>query len=262
MTAALDKTAPAARATTEDAFLDGRVMAHQPQTGYRAGLDAVFLAASIDARAGECALELGVGAGIASLCLLKRVSGMTVSGIEVQRELCGLARENAEHNGLSGRLNVIEADLAIGRTGLEAKGLEPDSFDHVLANPPYFDPADMRPPPDPGRAQAHVLGAADLACWVKAMVTFAAPKASITLIHRACALGELLALLECRAGGAVVQPLHPTNDKPASRVIIRTVKGSRAPLKVLPGFVLHDTDGAFTPAAAAVLRDGAALMLA
>ena len=43
-------------------FLDGRVIVRQPETGFRAGLDAVMLAAAVPR--GRCkALELGAGAG-------------------------------------------------------------------------------------------------------------------------------------------------------------------------------------------------------
>jgi len=46
---------------------------------------------------------------------------------------------------------------------------------------------------------------------------------------------------------------------PAKRVILQVRNGSRAPLVILPGFVLHDAGGHYTPEADAVLREGAAL---
>ena len=54
---------------TEDGFLGGRLRILQPDKGYRAGIDSVFLAASVPCGPGETALEAGIGTGVAALCL-------------------------------------------------------------------------------------------------------------------------------------------------------------------------------------------------
>jgi tRNA1(Val) A37 N6-methylase TrmN6 len=72
----------------------------------------------------------------------------------------------------------------------------------------------------------------------------------------------VLAAFEGRFGGLKVLPLLPRADAAAHRVIVQGVKGSRAPLQLMPGFVLHGADGQFTPAAQDILRHGAALLLA
>ena len=53
--------------------------------------------------------------------------------------------------------------------------------------------------------------------------------------------------------------IHPRAGAEAHRVIVQGRKGSRAPLKLLQGLVLHGAGNAFVPAIEAVLRDGAAL---
>ena len=65
-----------------ETFLEGRVKARQPESGFRSGTDAVLLAAAVPAKAGETVLELGAGAGTASLCLAVRVPGLAVTGVE------------------------------------------------------------------------------------------------------------------------------------------------------------------------------------
>ena len=52
-------------------LLGGRVKARQPDQGFRGGHDAVFLAAAVPG-GGASVLELGAGAGSASLCLAAR----------------------------------------------------------------------------------------------------------------------------------------------------------------------------------------------
>jgi tRNA1(Val) A37 N6-methylase TrmN6 len=47
----------------------------------------------------------------------------------------------------------------------------------------------------------------------------------------------------------------------ATRIIVQGVKGSRAPVRLLPGLVLHGESEKFTGAAEAILREGAAFPL-
>ena len=97
---------------TEDRLLGGRVTLLQPQGGLRAGHDAVLLAAAVPARAGDRVLELGCGSGAAFLCLAARVPDLTILAVEREPGLASLARQNAERNGLAGRVTVIEGDVA------------------------------------------------------------------------------------------------------------------------------------------------------
>lgn len=246
---------------TQDAFLEGAVSALQPRQGYRAGIDAVFLAASIPALPGQKILELGLGAGIAALCLIARVPGVKITGLELQADLCQLAQENAQRNKCDLALNVIEADIKSGTCALEVMGLKPCSFDHVYANPPFYDEACVRRPPDQSKAKAHSFAQGDLETWVKLMVGMAAPKATVTLIHRADKLDEILSLFNRRLGGVIVTPLHSEADLPATRIIVQGIKGSRAPLTLNHGFVLHKQGGDFRDQAKAILRKGEAFVL-
>ena len=81
------------------------------------------------------------------------------------------------------------------------------------------------------------------------------------MVHKADALPRLLAALATRFGSLKILPLHPRQDAPAHRVLVQGVKGSRGPLQILPGFVLHEGDGAFTPGAQDILRAGAPLSM-
>jgi tRNA1(Val) A37 N6-methylase TrmN6 len=56
-----------------------------------------------------------------------------------------------------------------------------------------------------------------------------------------------------------VYPLFPKQGVPAKRVLVQGVKGSRAPLELLQGMVLHQADGSYTQEADFILRDGAGL---
>ncbi|ARJ68095.1 methyltransferase [Magnetospirillum sp. ME-1] len=238
---------------TEDRLLDGRLRLIQPRDGYRAAIDPVFLAAAVPARPGERVLDLGCGVGAAALCLLARCPQATVTGLELQESLAGLARRNAALNAMEERFNPLCGDGAAPPPGL-------GEFDHVLTNPPFFAQRSGTSAANASRAMAHQEGGLDLAGWIKAAVKLLRPKGRLTLIHRAERLGDILAALRGRGVGDIaVLPLWPKADRAAGRVIVGARKGVRSPLRLLPGLVLHGQDGAFTPAAQAILRGGAAL---
>lgn len=249
---------------TDDAFLGGALSLLQPRAGYRAGLDAVMLAASVPARADLSplrVLDVGAGVGTAGLCLARRVATARVVLLEREPELAALARENVARNGLDERVEVVEADISQPAAELAALGLAPESFDHVIANPPYHRTGAGTPSAVALKAGAHAMPEADLEHWARFMARMARAGACATLIHKAEALGDILAVLDGRFGAIKVLPLNPREGEPAHRVIVRGLKGRRAPLTLLAGMVLHGPDNAFAPTVDAILRAGAPLSL-
>lgn len=246
---------------SQDRFLGGRISALQPRHGPRAGIDAVFLAAAVPVAASgaEKVLEAGMGAGVASLALAARSPATAIAGVEIQPRLAVLARRNIELNGFADRVRVIEADVTAPAATLRELKLSPESFDHVMANPPFFSDGSVRASADATTARAHVAEEGGLEKWVRFLTAMAAPGASITLIHRPETLGELLDELGSRFGGLTVYPLYPRADGEAARILLQGRKGSRAPLRLARGMVLHNEDGSFTPEAEAVLRAGEGL---
>ncbi|MEJ2227723.1 MAG: methyltransferase [Alphaproteobacteria bacterium] len=257
----VSSTTSARLATTEDAFLGGQLSIRQVRDGSRAGVDAVFLAAACPARAGQTVLEAGTGSGVVALAVAHRVANVAATGVEIDAELAALARENAVCNNLADRVRIIEGDVTAPASAIAAQGLPLESFNHVLANPPFLEASEARVPPGARLARAHALEAGDLERWVRFLAAFCAPKGMATIVHRADALPRLLAALEGRFGGVVVYPLFPRPGEPATRVLVQGKKGSRAPFCLAQGMVLHAEGNAFTPEAQAVLRHGQRLEL-
>ena len=240
-----------------DKFLGGKLQIYQPKQGYRAGIDPVLLAASVNASAGESVLELGCGVGTAMLCLGRRVPGLSLTGVELQPDYADLARRNAKMNDLEA--GIVTADL----TDLP-NSLRQAQFSHVIANPPYFDRSAGTAARDSGRELA--LGEAlPLADWVAVAAKRAAPKGYVSIIHRAERLPDLLAASRAHLGSLEVLPLIPRQGRPARLVLMRGRKGGRADFQLHQGLILHKGDRHpgdqenYTNAMACVLRDGAAL---
>ena len=234
--------------TTDGALLGGRLRFRQPAAGYRSAIDPVFLAAAVPAKPGDRVFELGLGAGAAALCLLARVPGCTVAGAEPDPALRRLALENAEANGMAGRLTAV-ADAA------ELDGAS--SFDCLMSNPPFWAKGSGNRSPDARKARANHEGGTAIAGWVDRLCRPGRPKSTATLVYAAARLDDLLAALALRCGGPEILPLWPKAGREAKRVLVRARIGGRGPARLLPGLTLHEADGRYTPAAEAVLRGGA-----
>jgi tRNA1(Val) A37 N6-methylase TrmN6 len=244
---------PGPGAHREDGFLGGQLRLRQPQHGYRAGLDAALLAAACDAAPSARIIEPGCGAGAALLSAAIRRPATSVVGVEREPEAVALARLNIDANGLRERAQVIEADVARPFRGL---GLAP--FDAAICNPPFFDdPASLRAPAPTRRAAW--MADDGLSAWIAFLLKAVREGGTITVIHRADRLDDILELLAPKAGSVQIRPIHPFGDAPAKRVLVRAVKTGKAPLRLLPGLVLHERGGAHTATADAILRGTAAL---
>jgi tRNA1(Val) A37 N6-methylase TrmN6 len=245
--------------TTEDAFLGGRLVIEQVKHGSRAGVDAVFLAAACPADSGEQVLELGSGSGVVALAIAARVKGTRGMGVEIDPALRDLAERNAERNGLGDHASFICGDVTGPASELIASGLTPDSFDHAVANPPFLSAGRARLPANDRLRRAHALGEGDLKLWIKCMGTFVRPGGTMTIVHRADALPQLLDACKGRFGGLSVLPLHSRPNIAANRIILQGRKGSRAPLRLCPGIILHNDGRGFTDMANSILREGKGL---
>jgi tRNA1(Val) A37 N6-methylase TrmN6 len=232
---------------TDDEFLGGTLKIYQSKSGFRSGIDAVLLAASVPTHETVRILEAGSGAGVVSLAVAKRNEAAVIEGIEIEQVNVDLARKNILRNELQDRVQIHLGDLCDPITKLEILGLKRNSYDFVIANPPFYNEGETRVSNNPLRLRARRALVDDLENWVRFMTAMAAPKGVFSMIHRAERLDDLFKLLNGRFGGLRVLPIYSKEDCAANRVLIQGVKGSRAPLKLLPGLVLHDETGGYVP---------------
>ena len=242
--------------TTKDAFLGEQLMIHQPVSGFRTGQDTVLLAASIDARKGQRVLDVGCGPGTAALCVAKRLPNVFVDGLELQSEIAELAKYNVVENGLDEQVTIMT-----GSVTTRPPVLRQDSYDHVLANPPYMKAGAAQAAPNASKAISRMEKGSELSDWVNFCLSVVKTKGTITFVYPTERIDELLALFYGRAGEVVIFPLWSRTGLPAKRFLVRARKGIRGPATISPGLVLHGEDRAFTPDAENILKSGAALCL-
>jgi tRNA1(Val) A37 N6-methylase TrmN6 len=245
---------------TEDAFLEGRLRLRQPKLGHRAGHDAMLLAAATPVRPGDRVVDFGAGVGAAGLALATRIPGIRITLIEIDEALAELARGNAASNRIEA--NVIAMDLGSGADAFAGADLAPDSVDVVLMNPPFNDSKRHRSSPNRNRELAHVADAATLEGWIHAARRILKSAGVLTLIWRADGLGQVFAALDRGFGSLAILPVHGNAATPAVRVLIRAIKGGRAPTAIYPGLMLNDESGVPNKQVQEVLAGKGALPLA
>ena len=226
---------------SEDAFLGGKLRLRQLKSGHRAGHDAVLLAASTPARAGDRVADLGAGIGVAGLSVARRVGGIDLVLVEIDPTLSSLARGNAAANGIAAE--VIVLDIEAEAAAFAASGLAPDSFDVVLMNPPFNDPARHRRSPDGARGMAHVATETTLTSWVHAARRILKSRGMLTLIWRADGIAEILSALDHGFGSLEILSVHGDVKMAANRILVRAIKGGRAPTRIYPGLMLNNESG-------------------
>lgn len=233
--------------------LDKKVRLLQPAQGFRTSLDSVFLAAGCPAKSGDRVLDMGSGVGGASFCLLWRVAGLHVTGVEIQESHAEMARHNIILNAMEGRAEFVASDIANFRSVT--------LFDHVICNPPYLEAGTYTPSPSEERAMAlgHEGRETTLKDWIDAGFQNLRSGGSFTMVHRADMTDKIIAGLGKRFGAVEIIPLYPRLGEEAKRVIVRAVKDRKSPARLHAGIILHEPDGAYTKAADEILRNGAVI---
>ncbi len=245
--------------TSYDAFLGGKVHALQPKRGFRSGIDAVLLAASLPAKSGETVLEIGCGVGVASLCLNARVAGLAITGIELQSDYAELAKQNAATNKAD--FTIFCADLRALPTELRQK-----QFTHVMMNPPYFDRTQGHAATDIGRDVA-LAGDTPLADWLDIGIKRLAPKGTLTIIQHITRLPEVLAAVSARLGSIHLRPIAAHSSAAPGLFLLQAKHSGRGPFELMLPLVMHGNQAkqgdieSYTLQVKAILRDGASFSI-
>ncbi len=250
---------PDGTAVREDRLLGDRLRLVQAPKGHRAGTDAILLIAA--AGAARHLIDLGSGVGTVGLGLVALGRAGKATLVERDAGAADLARRNVALNGLGGRVAVVETDITAPARVHASLGLSPGTADLVVSNPPFNRTGQHRASPDPARALAHAMTPDELGHWLKTAARLLAGQGRLVMIHRPEALPWLLPLMAQRFGSFGIRPVHARPDEPAKRLLIGAVLGGKAPARLLPALILHQTDGHFTPLAESLSHGEAEIAL-
>jgi len=234
---------------TRDTILGGRLALIQPKHGYRFSVEAILLGRFVRASRRERVLELGAGCGVISIMLASIQHPREVVAVEIQPDLAEMIARNAAMNDLA-TVRSICADLRQKKTA----GVEPASFDLVVANPPYRATSSGRENPDRGRRVARGESSATLDDFVRAARRYARNGGRVAFVFTARRAAELISTMRARKlEPKRIRFVHPRIDMPASVVLIEAHVGGGIEAAIEPPLILYDRPGIYTSEARAIL---------
>jgi tRNA1Val (adenine37-N6)-methyltransferase len=234
---------------TRDTILGGRLALIQPKHGYRFSVEAMLLGRFVRTSARQRVLELGAGCGVISIMLASIYRPREVVAIEIQPELAEMIERNAVLNDLRS-VRAICADLRHKKIA----GIEPASFDLVIANPPYRAISAGRENPNHGRRVARGESSATLADFVAAARRYARHRGRVAFVFTARRAAELISTLRAKKlEPKRIRFVHPRIAMPASVMIVEARVGGGIEVSIEPPLILYDRPGIYTNEARAIL---------
>ena len=193
---------------------------------YNPTSDAVWLAAFAPRNA-KSVLDVGIGTGGASLCLLANNPNAHITGIDNSTEMLDICAQNAALNNTN--INLINADITQWHTS--------DTFDLVITNPPYFNGT-------PAHHNAHHN--ANLTDWISRCVARVRPMGTFCIITDAATTARVVSEMSKKLGDINILPLFGAKQI-AERVLISGRLGTRGISVIHNGLPMN-----YEP----ILRDG------
>jgi tRNA1(Val) A37 N6-methylase TrmN6 len=235
--------------------LNKRLHLSQAEGGFRSSIDAVLLAAACPIQAGQSLLDIGCGVGTAGLCVLKRVPGTHLTGIDVQEDHIEIAAQNAKQNEMQAHFKCADV-----RDYVRHENNRNAQFDHMICNPPYNEANSHLRSPSDAKALAMGHGETTLEDWIECVNRNLKSGGSFTMIHKADMIDKIILAFDGRFGDVEIFPLWPRAGVAAKRVIVRALKGRKTPATIHAGLVLHQENGDYTQDAEDILRGMKPLM--
>jgi tRNA1Val (adenine37-N6)-methyltransferase len=219
----------------------GIVSIVQPKKGFRFTLDSLLLADFCRIKPRDRILEPGAGTGIISILLARKFPGARFVADEVESRAFTLLCQNIEENRLIDSITPLDRDIR--SLGLS---IAPDSFDVLIANPPYTKGGTGRKSPLLERQTARQDESASLPRWLDLHILLK-NKGRYFLVFPAGRSAELMSLLRERGlEPKRLRSVHPFHNKPASLVLIEAIKTKGVGLDILPPLIVHEKSGGYT----------------
>lgn len=240
---------------TENERLDdlqyrGRFIIQRPDT-FCFGIDAVLLARFPRYRGRERVLDLGTGTGILPLLMADQVA--QVAAVEIDDTLADMARRSVAMNDLTAKVTIRQGDYR------DVANLYPrESFDLVLANPPYYPVGRGRENPAPALARARHEITATLFEVVEAARYALRFRGRMAMVHLPERFDEISEALQ-RAGMAIKRArlVEPRRGKPPCLLLVEAVVGGAAgAIRWLPTLTVYEADGGYTPETLSIYGGG------
>ncbi len=200
----------------------------QASDSYRFSVDSILLLNFIRVKNYEKIIDLGTGSGIIPLLLFGKRKGLSIYGVEIQKDLADMARRSVGLNNLQEHITIIQEDFRNLKNIFKNQ-----QFDVVVSNPPYISLGQGKINPSSSRAIARHEIKGNLEDVISVSNYLLKNKGRIYLIYRSAKLIKLaIALKKYGIETKVVKFIHPRQGENANLVLIEGVKRGKEELKI------------------------------
>ncbi len=215
----------------------------------KVGTDGVLLGAWTPCQQAKTALDIGAGCGLVAMMLAQRNPMLSVTAVEIEPDAATQAAENVAESPFGNRISVECADILT-----YASTVEPEGFDLIVSNPPFFQETLL--PPDALRAAArHTRAGLNFEALVKVAATLLRRGGVFSVIIPTVAEHDFHVL--CAASGLSLHhatAVQTVVRKLPKRSLLHFQKGP-SPMRVERDVLVLMTDGKRSEAYAALCRD-------
>lgn len=210
---------------------------------FRFSLDSVLLPNFIRLKKSD-RLILDIGCGNAPIPLiLSTKTDAHIIGVEIQKEVCSLAKKTIIENHLESQIEIVEQDINI-----YAKKWETDSFDVITCNPPFFKVCETSKLND---SNYKVFARHEVTLNLEQIIQISSRllkhNGTFAMVHRPERMMEILLLMkQYHIEPKRIQFVYPKTESEANILLIEGHKSGRTGLKVLPPIYVHEKNGEYS----------------
>ena len=215
----------------------------QNKDGFCFGMDSILLTGfAKDIKNGLKIIDLGTGTGIISILLSKKVNPEKIVGIDIQKEVCDMAKRSVILNGLEDKVEIINENIKTLNEKFQA-----DSFDVVVTNPPYKKQNSGMINENKAKLISRHEITADLDDFIKISSYLLKSGGSFYIVHRPERLVDIFTLLrKYRLEPKEMQIVYSEEGKDAKLILIKAVKNAKPFLKIRKPLFIYNKDGKYT----------------
>lgn len=211
----------------------------QPEGGYRFSLDSLLLSSFAAPGRRKVGIDLGCGCGVVAIGMLLRQPGLSMTGLEIDKEACESAKRNVEELRLSDSLSIIQGDVEQWR---------PEAVvDFVVSNPPYRQQGTGRVSQGEERRTARFEHRGSLQSFVRCAAVALKTRGKFAFVHLPERLPDIMVTLRSnRLEPKRMRLVYGRLDDPPKMVLMEAIKAGSPGLRVEPPLVLHEGVGGET----------------
>lgn len=214
----------------------------QKKEGFKFGIDAVLLSDFAKDTPSKRTLDLCTGTGIIPILLSAKTKTPDICGIEIQPDICDMAKRSVKYNHLENRIKISEGDLNDA-----CEIYETSSFDKITCNPPYM---------ESGKGLINctdslTISRHEIKCTLDDVIRISSKiliqYGKLYMVHRPSRLADIL----CTMRKYKIEPkklrfVHPSYEKTANLILIEGSRCGGKELKLLPPLYVYNSDGTYT----------------